>query len=52
MTITGKFTEYRRIDLCKEINPILAIDIDYDDNTTIEDWDELKIKLQVYLMYF
>lgn len=45
ITVTGKFDTYRRIDLCKETNPIIAIDIDYDDNTTITDWNKLKNKI-------
>lgn len=45
ITVTGKFNSYRRIDLCEDINPIIAVDIDYDDNTTITDWEELKIKV-------
>lgn len=45
VTITGKFDSYRRIDLCKELNPVMAIDIDRDDNTHITDWDELKKKV-------
>lgn len=45
VTITGIFHEYRRIDLVTRINPIIAIDIDRDDNPDIEDWDELKRKV-------
>lgn len=42
VTISAVFDSYRRIDLAKTINPVLAIDIDYDDNPHIEDWDHLK----------
>lgn len=45
VTITGVFHEYRRIDLVSHINPILAIDIDRDDNPDINNWDELKIRI-------
>lgn len=45
VTITGVFHEYRRIDLVTTINPIIAIDIDRDDNEQIEDWEELKNKI-------
>lgn len=45
ITVTGKFNTFRRIDLCEELNPIIAIDIDYDDNTTITDWNKLKNKI-------
>lgn len=42
VTITGVFDSYRRVDLVSKINPIIAIDIDRDDNTHIKDWEELK----------
>jgi len=42
VTITGIFDDYRRIEQVKHINPIIAIDIDRDDNLHIKDWEELK----------
>lgn len=45
VTITGVFNEYRRVNQVSKINPIIAIDIDRDDNPDITDWNELKYKV-------
>lgn len=42
VTISAVFNEYRRIDLAEKLNPIIAIDIDKEDNLQVEDWEKLK----------
>lgn len=45
VTISGVFHGYRRISDVTKLNPIIAIDIDKDDNPHIKDWNELKYKV-------
>lgn len=45
VTITGHFPSWRRVELCDVMNPILAIDIDRQDNLQVKDWDSLKKKI-------